>query len=141
MFAISRLGSGPAQKDTLANIIATETFVVNLASPSSQPELALTAKRVEAGTDEFELANVPKVEATKVAVARVANARAGLECRLHRLDEVGDATVVFGRVAMTHVVKGLTVDGYINTGELDPISRVAGDGYAAVQPITNAGKS
>lgn len=143
MFAVSRPAAGETRtnKDTLTNILDTKVFVVNLVSLNAKQKLTLTSERVDADVDEFELGEVPKLPARKVQVTRVADAQASLECVLHHHCEIGDANVVFGRVVMAHVARGLTKDGYIDTKLLNPIARVSGNGYASVQQIVEKGKS
>ncbi|MCX7561453.1 flavin reductase family protein [Sulfitobacter sp. F26204] len=143
MFAISRPAEGEAisHKDTLANILETQVFVVNIVSPGAASQMASTAERVAANVDEFSHAGVTKSPADKMLVSRVADAQANLECVLHHHCDIGEATAVFGRVVMAHVAPGLTNDGYINTEKLNPIARIAGNGYASVTPVSKQSTS
>lgn len=86
------------EKDSLRNAVATGEFVVCFA-----PE-ALTRPINESATDfppdqsEFDAVGIEREPSLTVAPSRVADSPVALECVLERAIEVGDSTIVLGRV-------------------------------------------
>jgi flavin reductase (DIM6/NTAB) family NADH-FMN oxidoreductase RutF len=85
------------------------------------------------GTDEFLVAGVTKAPAERVAPPRVAAAPVAIECRLHKLVEVGspgeETAVIIGQILLWHVRDDLLVGGRIDFGRLDAIGRMGGAVY------------
>lgn len=86
------------EKDTLRNVRATGEFVVNLAPERLQREINETGTDFPAGVSEFAAVGVETEPSRTVAPPRVAGSPVALECRLHRLVDVGDSTLVLGEV-------------------------------------------
>lgn len=86
------------RKDTLTNIEATGEFVVNLAPESMLEEVNGSSAPFPAGVGEFEALGIAPEASERVAPPRVAGSPAALECRLHRVVEVGDCFLVLGEV-------------------------------------------
>ena len=130
------------EKDTLRNIRATGEFVVNVVDESVLVPMNLTAADAPADVDEFRMAGVTPRPAERVGVARVAEAPAHLECTLERLVEVGDSTLVVGRVIHVHIAAHVrradsadSADGDGGTDGADPdllrpVARLAGSSYS-----------
>jgi flavin reductase (DIM6/NTAB) family NADH-FMN oxidoreductase RutF len=122
--------SSVGEKDTLRNIRATEEFVVNVVDEGVLEPMNLTAADAPSDIDEFRLAGVTPVEATRVRVPRVAEAPAHLECVLERLVGIGDATLVVGRVVHVHVAAGVRGPDGADAASLRPVARLSGSAYA-----------
>lgn len=85
-------------KDSLRNVLETGEFVVCLATESVFERVNATGTNFPAELSEFaEVGLTPEPSAT-VAPPRVAESPVALECRLERALELGDSTVVIGRV-------------------------------------------
>lgn len=127
--------SSTAVRDTLTNIRARGEFVVNVVTADLVERMNLTATDFPPGEDEFDWAGLAGAPAARVAVPRVAQARAHLECRLAREVPVGDATLVIGEVLHVHVDPLVWRDGRVDPALLDPVGRLAGTGYARLGEI------
>ena len=128
------------RKDTLRNIDKSGEFVVSLVSVDLAQAMNQTSAEVGPNIDEFDLAGLAKAPSARVAPPRVAAARAALECRLHGMLEIGDATAVFGEVVYVHVDPGAWRDGRVDSEGLDPLSRLGGSLYAPLGPIMSMQK-
>ena len=123
---------GGEKKDTLRNIEETGQFVVNLTNEATAQAMNLCATDLPPGESEFEWAGVTPAPSRTVAVPRVAEAPVAFECVLDRIVTVGNGASVFGTVTGIHVRDDIYVDGYIDLAALQPIGRLAGNGYSRV---------
>jgi flavin reductase (DIM6/NTAB) family NADH-FMN oxidoreductase RutF len=122
-------------KDTLANVRATGEFVINLVSAALADTANATSAELSADVDEWELAGVTPVASETVAPARVEQAPAALECRVHQIVELGvdepSNSLVIGRVLRVHVLDGALDEQYLPRPEaLDLVGRMGGDLWA-----------
>jgi flavin reductase (DIM6/NTAB) family NADH-FMN oxidoreductase RutF len=122
-------------KDTLANIIATGEFVINLVSASLAATANATSAELAPDVDEWHLAGVTPVASETVAPARVEQAPAALECRVHQIIELGvdepSNSLVIGRVQHVHVLDDALDEEYLPRAEaLDLVGRMGGDLWA-----------
>ncbi|MEU4312327.1 flavin reductase family protein [Nocardia sp. NPDC024068] len=86
------------KKDSLRNVLETGEFVVCLATESMFEQVNATGTNFPAELSEFtEVGLTPEPSAT-VAPPRVAQSPVALECSLEQALELGDSTVVIGRV-------------------------------------------
>ena len=67
-----------------------------------------------------------------VAPPRVAAAPYALECRLVSTYAPGSGTIVVGEVVCMAVSPDLMVDGHIDAGRFDPVSRLGGNLWAGL---------
>lgn len=111
-------------KDTLRNVLATEEFVVNVASLPQMELVNATSAPYEAGVDEAERLGIGMEPSATVAPHRVSEAPASIECRLHSTLELGDSTVVLGHVLALTVREAAYVDGHPEVTRLQPVSRL-----------------
>jgi flavin reductase (DIM6/NTAB) family NADH-FMN oxidoreductase RutF len=122
-------------KDTLANIRATGEFVINLVSASLAATANATSAELAPGIDEWELAGVTPAASEIVAPARVEQAPAALECRVHQIVDLGadepSNSLVIGRVLRVHVLDDALDEHYLPRPEaLDLVGRMGGDLWA-----------
>lgn len=142
------------EKDTVANALATGEFVVNLVSWNLREAMNLTSMPLPRGVDEFSHADVHRSASVMVAVPRVSDSPANLECKVIRTlriepEHPGEtpSTVVFGRVVGLHIHPDfLDAEGRFNTVKAQPATRLGGFQYATVgevvemrAPFTRAG--
>jgi flavin reductase (DIM6/NTAB) family NADH-FMN oxidoreductase RutF len=126
------------KKDTWANIERTSEFVINVVTDALALVMNATSKEHAYGTDEFALAAVAKASSELVAPPRVADAPVALECRLHKIVEVGPAgqestegtAVIIGEIVLWHVRDELVVGGRLDFERLDAVGRMGGAVYA-----------
>ncbi|ANY10301.1 flavin reductase family protein [Pseudonocardia sp. HH130630-07] len=86
------------KKDSLRNVSATGEFVVCLAGEPMFERINATATDFPAEISEFASAGLTPEPSTTVAPPRVAESPVALECVRHAIVELGDSTVVIGRV-------------------------------------------
>ncbi len=114
-------------KDTLANVLATGEFVVNLATRSMLELVNNTSARFGPDIDEAEALGIALEPSTTVAPPRVVDSPASLECRLHSTQVLGDSTLVLGEVVAFTVRDEVLVDGRPAFDRLQPVSRLGGN--------------
>jgi flavin reductase (DIM6/NTAB) family NADH-FMN oxidoreductase RutF len=126
--------TGP--KNTLANVVAAEEFVVNVVSTPLAETMVATSADYPAGVDEAGILGIDLAPSVAVAVPRVAASRAALECRLHSVQPVGDGTLVFGEVVHVHVDDAVLRDGRVDPEALQAVGRIGGNYYVtATRPV------
>ncbi|MDO9405088.1 MAG: flavin reductase family protein [Polaromonas sp.] len=131
------------EKDTIANVLATGEFVVNLVSWELREAMNLTSAALPHGEDEFLHAAIHKSPSVKVSVPRVTASPANLECKVIRTmriepEHAGEtpSTVVFGRVIGLHIQEAfLDADGRFDTVKAQPATRLGGFQYANVGDV------
>jgi flavin reductase (DIM6/NTAB) family NADH-FMN oxidoreductase RutF len=122
-------------KDTLANVRATGEFVINLVSALLADTANATSAELAPDIDEWELVGVTPVASETVAPARVEQAPAALECRVHQIVELGadgpSNSLVIGRVLLVHVLEHALDEQYLPRPEaLDLVGRMGGEVWA-----------
>lgn len=139
--AIVAFSSG-GRKDSQANIEETGEFVCNIAGAELAAAVNASAAPVAAGVDEFELVGLEKAASVMVKPPRVAAARAHLECRYLKtlvLEDLSGNTmgwgVIFGQVVGVHIDDSLLNEGIVDTGKLNPLSRLGYLDYGVLGEI------
>jgi flavin reductase (DIM6/NTAB) family NADH-FMN oxidoreductase RutF len=125
--------AGPGQeKDTLANIRATEGFVVNLVPYELMQEMHVTAIDFPAGVDELAEAGLATLPSAFVGPPRIAASPVALECRpMQVIDLNQDRALVLAQVVAMHVRDDSVLDVqrcHIDTLKLDLVGRMHGGG-------------
>jgi flavin reductase (DIM6/NTAB) family NADH-FMN oxidoreductase RutF len=116
--------------DTAENALATEEFVVNLVTHEFAEAMNRTSAELPATESEFDHAGVERVASDCVDPPRVAGIAAAFECELHDIIDIGSNSLILGEVVLVHVRDDVTtVDGKIDTTELDIVARLAGRVY------------
>jgi flavin reductase (DIM6/NTAB) family NADH-FMN oxidoreductase RutF len=114
-------------KDTLANVLATGEFVVNVATRPLLEQVNNSSAPFGPDVDEAARLGIDLEPSDLVAPPRVAQSPASLECVLHSTLELGDSTLVLGRVLAITVRDDALVDGRPAMAALQPLSRLGGD--------------
>ena len=114
-------------KDTLANVVATGEFVINLATEPMLDQVNDTSARFGPDVDEAEALGITLEPSALVTPPRVVDSPASLECTLHSTHELGDSTLVLGRVVAVTVLDDALVDGHPAMEHLRPVSRLGRD--------------
>ena len=122
-------------KDSVANVIETEVFCVNLVSFALKDAMNATSGTLPREVDEFEHAGIERVSCETIPCSRVAAAPAALECRLTRVVPLpGESNVaVFGEVTGVHLSDDCLVDGKFDAALYAPLARLGYHDYAAVR--------
>ena len=125
-------------KDSVAQIIETGVFCVNIATGDLRDQVNASSAPLAAGISEFDAAGIAAAECDTIACPRVSGAAAALECRMTRVVPLaGEANyVVFGVVTGVHIR-----DDCVVNGRFDPrpaggwIARLGYRDYAAVTDL------
>ncbi|MEE2859273.1 MAG: flavin reductase family protein [Paracoccus sp. (in: a-proteobacteria)] len=139
MFASTgKKGDRHGTKDSVAQIIETGVFCVNIATGNLREAVNASSAPLPAGSSEFDAAGIGSTPCTTIDCLRVAGAAAALECRMTQIVPLaGEANfAVFGAVTGVHLRDDCVVDG-----RFDPraaggwIARLGYKDYAAVHDI------
>lgn len=123
-------------KDSLTNARETGEFVVCLATEELFEQVNATATDFPAGVDEFAAVGLTAEPSTVVAPPRVAESPVALECRLEHALELGDSTVVIGRVVHASVRADVVgADGLPEIGRLRPLARLGRDEWCTLGEV------
>lgn len=112
------------RKDTLANVLATGEFVVNLSSLPDLDRINATSATFDPDTDEAHAVGIEMEPSEVVAPPRVVSSPASLECRLHSTIELGDSVLVLGDVVAVTVVAEAMDGDHPEFTRLQPVSRL-----------------
>lgn len=128
-------------KDTLANVLATGEFVVNLVGWDLRDAMNATSGPYPPDVDEFDIAGLEKAPCRVVAPPRVAAAPAAFECRfltrtvLPSTDPNYDNGAVFGEVVGVHIREDILTDGRVDMALYQPIARLGYADYAVIREV------
>ncbi|MEM9783843.1 MAG: flavin reductase family protein [Pseudomonadota bacterium] len=127
------------EKDSIANIRETGEFACNIVGRGLAEAMNLSSGQYDRGDDEFEIAGLTKADCVEIAVPRVAEAPAVLECRLVRIiDDLPTARdharniMVIGEVVGVHIDDGVLQDGIVDVLAFNPLARMGYMDYTAV---------
>ena len=140
MVMFASTGQKPDQakgKDSLANILATEEFAVNIVSYTLKDQMNASAASFPADVDEFEAAGLTKAAGVAINAPHVAEAPAVLECKLFKIIDLPGAanTMVIGEVVGVHMKDDFIVNGQFDVTKYQPLSRLGYMDYAAVENV------
>lgn len=111
-------------KDTLANVLATGEFVVNLANRANLDHVNDSSAPYAPDDDEATALGIAMEPSELVSPPRVASSPASLECTLHSTIDLGDSVLVLGDVVAITVDETMIVDGHPEIGRLQPVARL-----------------
>ncbi|OYO03012.1 flavin reductase (DIM6/NTAB) family NADH-FMN oxidoreductase RutF [Propionibacteriaceae bacterium ES.041] len=116
-------------KDSLTNVRETGEFVVNFVSEELAEAANATSATFPADVDEFAEVGLTTEPARLVAPPRVAASPIAIECRLHRIVEVGDSFLVIGEVLCVAIEESV----------LDPDAKRPRPAYQKLNPVARLG--
>ncbi len=135
-------------KDTLRNILDRREFVINHVSRPLAEAMNRTSAAYPPEVSEWPDAGVTRAPATVVAVPRVSEARASLECRLKQMVPLGlgptgmpSSGLVIAEVVHFRVAEGLISRDArgrvlpIDPGQLQAVGRLGGIAYTTTDGI------
>jgi flavin reductase (DIM6/NTAB) family NADH-FMN oxidoreductase RutF len=130
-FSPMRKGKDGTKKDTLVNIESTGQFVVNIVSESMAEQMNDCAIEFSPDIDEIIEVALTKESSITVNVPRIKESLVHLECELEQVlhfgDKPGAGSLVIGKVVHVHVNDALYDKGRIDSANLKPIGRMAGN--------------
>ncbi|KAL6762873.1 hypothetical protein V8C86DRAFT_2508123 [Haematococcus lacustris] len=149
---INRAASrGGAKKDTLNNIEATGSFVVNIMSDWFIEAANHCCGDFPPEVDEMALAGLHPVPSVKVKAPRLAESAIHMECKLRQVVDITNAegkpstAIVIAEVVVFHVHHGVTTKSptgklVVDPVALAPISRMGGTTYARTTQLFDIGR-
>lgn len=128
------------RKDSLRNVLETGEFVVSLATESLFEHINATGTNFPAELSEFSEVGLTPEPSRTVAPPRVAESPVALECRLERALELGDSTVVIGRVLHAAVDPAVVETDARGTSlpaidRLRPLARLGRDEWCTIGTV------
>ncbi|HCA86628.1 MAG TPA: flavin reductase [Streptomyces sp.] len=123
------------RKDSLRNVEATGSFVVNLAPEHLFEQINATGTDFPPAISEFDAVGIAREPSLRVKPPRVAASPVALECELHSTTRFGDSTVVFGRVVHAAVTESALADGHPEITRLRPLARLGKDEWGALGDV------
>jgi len=138
MFAATDYHSNGGLKDSIANILATKEFVVNLATKKLQKFVVYSAIDAPHGVDEFKLMKLKKRKSTTVKPPSVAESPATLECKLIKkiilkTKKNNQNIMIIGEVIGIHIQDTFITKGKVNSLAMQAISRMGYTEYSEVK--------
>ena len=128
--------SDGALKHSLANILRTEEFVVNLVDEPIANGMHLSSTEYGEETSEFDIAGFTQAPCRIVQHPRVAEAPASFECKLYQRIEIGPARVlILGEVVHIHAREGIVdpATHRISDSAYRPVGRIFGTRYCTTR--------
>ena len=138
MFAITGLRANNQEADTLANVRATQEFVVNFPAYRFRKEMNQTSASIEPEVDEMALAGLTPAPSMLVSPPGLGESPIRLECRLHEIFELlGDHnSMVVGEVLGVHIEESIVSNGVVDWLKYKPIARVGrSNSYTVVNEL------
>lgn len=123
------------EKDSLRNAVATGEFTVCLTPEPLLEHINATATDFPADESEIDATGLTREPSRHVATPRIAESPVALECRLDRTVDVGNCTLVLGRVVHIAVSQDVLVDGAPDVRRLAPLARLGGDEWSTLGEV------
>ena len=129
------------QKDSLANILETGEFGVNIVAMAQAEQMVKTSRNVSSDTDEFDLAGLTKKTAEKISAPLVANAPAHLECKYYDHITLPDngrgqhSVMVMGTIVGIHIDDSIIKDGLVDITIYQPVARLGYKDYSTIREV------
>ncbi len=126
-------------KDSMANILETKVFCVNIVESAMRDPMNQTSGAWGRNLDEFNDAKIEKANCETIHCARVATAPASLECHLTQVVHLPGAAniVAFGEVTGVHLREDCMVDGIFDVRRFSPLARLGYQDYTVVDTVFN----
>lgn len=134
IFSPARRGRDNTTKHTLENVLEVPEVVVNLVDYAMVQQCSLASGDFPEGVSEFEKAGLTPVASETVQPFRVAESPVQLECKVMRVDALGDGPgagqLVVCEITRVHVRKEVMgPDGRPDAHLLDLVGRCGGNWY------------
>lgn len=122
-------------KDTARNIHEMQDFVVHIGDETLLDPLHRSGAEFPPEVSEAELLGLELVPSKLVTPLRVARAPVAMECRLHKVIDLGSNQFFVGEIQLFHIREGLAVDNKVDAGRLRPVARLGGPNYSTLGEI------
>ncbi|MBW7456396.1 flavin reductase family protein [Paenibacillus sepulcri] len=128
-------------KDTARNAITTGELVVHIVDEANVEHINQTAATLPPDESEVVLAGLTPSDSEAVKVPGIAESKFRMECVLEHAIELGGTEetpgcdLLIARVVRFRISEDILQDGRIDAAKLAPVSRMAGNFYAALGRI------
>ena len=134
MFAPARRGWDGKEKDTLVNIRNTKEFSINIVSEDIGEKMVKCSTDYEKEIDEYSKSGLSPLSSKKIKPPIVSESKISLECILNQIVQIGkeyagSGFIVIGTIVLFHIDDKVYDNGRIILDKLQPLGRVAGNGY------------
>ena len=134
MFAPARRGWDGQEKDTLINIRNTKEFSINIVSEDIGEKMVKCSTDYEKEVDEYSKSGLSPIPSKKIKPPIVSESKISLECILNQIvqigkEDAGSGFIVIGTIVLFHIDDEVYDNGRIILDKLQPLGRVAGNGY------------
>ena len=134
MFAPARKGWDGKEKDTLINIRNTKEFSINIVSENIGEKMVKCSTDYEKEVDEYSKSGLSPLSSKKIKPPIVSESKISLECILNQIvqigkEDAGSGFIVIGTIVLFHIDDEVYDNGRIILDKLQPLGRVAGNGY------------
>ena len=134
MFAPARRGWDGKEKDTLINIRNTKEFSINIVSEDIGEKMVKCSTDYEKEVDEYSKSGLSPLSSKKIKPPIVSESKISLECILNQIvqigkEDAGSGFIVIGTIVLFHINDEVYDNGRIILDKLQPLGRVAGNGY------------
>ena len=134
MFAPARRGWDGKEKDTLINIRNTKEFSINIVSEDIGEKMVKCSTDYEKEVDEYSKSGLSPLSSKKIKPPIVSESKISLECILNQIVQIGKGDagsgfIVIGTIVLFHIDDEVYDNGRIILDKLQPLGRVAGNGY------------
>jgi flavin reductase (DIM6/NTAB) family NADH-FMN oxidoreductase RutF len=131
-------------KDTRLNIEAAQDFVVHIAHREMAPLVTQTSATLPRGDSELARSGLETCEFPGSRLPRLNDCRIAYACKLHQLQEIGNApqALIFGEVMQVYIDDNVIeqdANGRVKVlaDKIDPIGRLGGGEYCTFGEIIN----
>ena len=134
MFAPARRGWDGKEKDTLINIRDTKEFSINIVSEDIGEKMVKCSTDYDREIDEYSESGLSPLPSKRIKPPIVSESKISLECILNQIvqigkDDAGSGFIVIGTIILFHIDDEVYDNGRIILDKLQPLGRVAGNGY------------
>jgi flavin reductase (DIM6/NTAB) family NADH-FMN oxidoreductase RutF len=136
------IASGPGKnvgksgdKDTLSNIRETGDFVINMTSAGLADQMHHCSTVYPKDVSEFEKAGLTVAKSELVTSPRVLEAPISMECKLHKVLDIGNFNQIIGELVCYHIKDEVYLENdKVDYQKYDPIGRMAAN-YTHVRDL------
>ena len=140
MFSATSFHSQGGLKDSIANVLSNNEFVVNLATKKLKTQVNQTSIDAPHGIDEFNVFELQKRKSRMVQPPSIAESPVNLECQLFKKIDLktkvkNQNIMIIGEVVGIHIDDKFIKNNKINSLAMRAISRMGYAEYSEVESI------
>lgn len=135
IFSPARRVRDNTTKHTLANVLETKEVVINIVNYAIVQQMSLSSTEYAEGENEFKKAGLTMVKSDLVKPFRVGEAPVQFECKVTKVEALGDqggaGNLIFSEVVKIHLHTDiLDANGSIDQHKIDLVARMGGNWYS-----------